>query len=75
MFKNVSCHLKINEIHEKYLSNIVECIDDKMEILYNYDNKRRRQWIILYYFALTLILFLGCLTERISFCFAIATWV
>lgn len=49
MFKNVSCYLKMDEIHEKYLSNIVECIDDKMGILYNYDNKCRRQWIILYY--------------------------
>ncbi len=49
MFKNVSCYLKMNEIHEKYLSNIVECIDDKMGILYNYNNKCRRQWIILYY--------------------------
>lgn len=42
MFKNVSCHLKINEIHEKYLSNIVEYIDDKMEILYNCNGEYRQ---------------------------------
>ena len=42
MFKNVSKHLKINEIHEKYLSNIVECIDDKMEILYNCNGECRQ---------------------------------
>ena len=50
MFKNVSCHLKINEIHEKYLSNIVECIDDKMEILYNCNGECRQYWVIVYYF-------------------------
>ena len=73
--KNISFYLMLNYACENYLSNVVEQIDNIIEALYNYDSKCWQQWIIVYYFALTLILFLGCLTERISFCFAIATWV
>ncbi len=49
IFKNISQYLKFNDIYENHLSNIVEYVDNIMEILYNYDNKCQRQWIILYY--------------------------